>query len=354
MCSPHVRHSVPRTALALALSAGLVAASAAWGSQPAGFVPREERNGAMKYWEAWATMSAELSKKVADVDWDALAGITEWGALPESFRGFEQEPVGSIADAIANAASYKRCNFEMQWEDGAMTLMPHLSKMRSGARLLRVAARMDLAKGRPDAAVDRVVTEFKCAQAAAQDPVLISSLVGTAITDLALSEVQVQAASGKVTAGGKAKLLGALRAVNTDDPMNTRASIQGELDTFVPWVEKQFEGGKPSEQLMGLLDMENGVRKDEARAYFAGLTRETFRGDIERIRLAFKELTTLWDTPDARRGLDEFDKKVNAGEFGMLARYFLPTVGKAKTSQDNLRARLTETIRQVENMKPAK
>lgn len=335
-------------AIVLAASVGLGSAALGAAAQPAGYVPREQRNGALKYWEAWGVISPDLSKRASDVDWDAIKGVTEWDALPAEFRALADEPLDSIANSLENAANHGRCNFELQWEDGVMTLMPHLSKMRGAARVMRVAARVDLAKGRPEKAAKGMAVVLKSAQDTSRDPVLISSLVGIAVADLALSEIEVQADSGKLTPAAKSTLLTALRGIDTVDPMNTRASVVGEKEAFVPWVEKQFEGEKPGQNLMDLVDLENGVRKDEAKAYFGSLTKETFRKDIARIRQAYDALLVAWDKPGGKAELDAFSKKVEAGEYGTLAKYFLPSIGNAKAAQEKFRARLAGVIEKVE------
>ncbi len=342
-----VQRTIHALALAAALALSLVAPVTA-AVQPAGYVPREQRNGAMKYWEAWAMLPADLSKKISDVDWDALKGSTEWDKLPESFKALQDEPVESVANAIENAAGYPRCNFELQWEDGVMTLMPHLSRMRAGARLMRVAARMDLAHGKADAAAHRTAIIFKTARDTSQDPVLISSLVGIAIADLAMSEVEAEIESGKLTAAAKRELLDALRAVNTQDPMNTRASIQGERDAFIPWIAKQMQTEETLKSLRELANIESGVKKEDADAYFGKLDKPKFDSDLKRIDTAYAELLTLWDKPDAKNELDAFSKKIDSGDYGTLARFFLPSIGNAKAAQDKFKKRLADTIDKVE------
>lgn len=340
-------------AIALAISVGLASGGLpgrAWGAaaQPAGYVPREQRNGALKYWEAWTLISPDLNAKLGAVDWDAIGTNTDIEKMPQAFKDVLAEPLDVIINSLDNAASHPRCDFEVQWEDGALALLPHLSKLRAGARVCRVVGRAELCKGDADRAAHVTGLMFTQAKRAAQDPLLINSLVGIAIGESALSEVDAIVASGRLTPGAKAVLLARLREIDQKDPMNTRASIVGERDTFVPWIERMCATKESIAKLRDIAVQEMGVGGDAGKAYFDGLTSDKVRADIDGMNRAYARLLELWDMGNAPSELDAFAKQIQDGGYGTMTTFFLPSISRAKVSQDKFRTHLVSALGALE------
>ncbi len=340
-------------AIVLAASVGL----ASWAlpgsalgaaAQPAGYVAREQRNGALKYWEAWTLISPDLNVKLGAIDWDAIGTNADPAKMPQAFKDAAAEPLDVIVNSLDNAASHPRCDFEVQWEDGALALLPHLSKLRASARVCRVVSRGELSKGNVDRAAHVTGLMFTQARRAAQDPLLINSLVGIAVGDSALYEVEAIIASGQLTPGAKAALLARLREIDQKDPMNTRACIEGERDTFVPWIERMCATKESIAELRDIALQEMGVEGGAGREYFDELTPERVRADIDGMNRAYARLLELWDMGDAPRELDEFTKKTVDGGYGTMVKFFLPSISKARVSQDKFRTHLNSTIAALE------
>lgn len=334
----------------------LVASLALLAFQPSTNTPREQRNGALKYWETWTLISPELNTKLGAIDWDAIGTNSDPAKMPASFTdAVGDAPLDSIVNGLENAASYPRCDFEVQWEDGATALLPHLSKMRSGARVCRVVSRMELSKGRTDRAAHVTALMLTQAQRAAQDPLLINSLVGIAIADSALSEVEAIVARGPLTPGAKQELLGALRKVDAKDPCNTRACVLGERDTFVPWLEKKCAGGDTGRKLHDVLVTElgmslgsAGLSEEEVGTQLRSMDEKSLRDQLKEMDGVYAKMLEAWDKPDAVERLAAIEKSVLAGEHGLVTKLLMPTMNKAKVAQQKFSTRLAETVAAVE------
>jgi hypothetical protein len=75
-------------------------------------------------------------------------------------------------------------------QDGIMTLLPDVQQMRELARVLRVRARGEIARGDFPAAAETIQTHMALARTFNEHPTLIGTLVGVAITATALSSVE--------------------------------------------------------------------------------------------------------------------------------------------------------------------
>ncbi len=75
-------------------------------------------------------------------------------------------------------------------EDGFATLLPHLQKTRSLARVIALQARLQIAQGKFDEAADTLVLGFSLGQHASQGTTLIHALVGAANVGMMLDCVE--------------------------------------------------------------------------------------------------------------------------------------------------------------------
>ena len=82
-----------------------------------------------------------------------------------------------------------QARFPTRFVDGIAMLMPHLQRLRVGARLLELEAAVAAHRGRTDDAVEAVVAMFAAARSLDQEPVLLSQLVRMAATGAARERV---------------------------------------------------------------------------------------------------------------------------------------------------------------------
>ncbi|HUY91449.1 MAG TPA: hypothetical protein VMV10_22105 [Pirellulales bacterium] len=130
-------------------------------------------------------------------------------ALPIVGMGLETvpwpgEPWPELAEAEQLLAQYQRslelmhqaaregglARYPTRFADGGMTLLPHVQQLRTGVRLLALEAAVEGHHGRPDAAVDAIVTIFAAGRSLEQEPCIVSQLVRIAIDGTARERVR--------------------------------------------------------------------------------------------------------------------------------------------------------------------
>lgn len=84
---------------------------------------------------------------------------------------------------------YPRCRFPIRYEDHLNAALPHLSPLRSIARVLRLRAVAELAAGQTDAAFEDVRLCLRLADTIKDEPVLVSFLVRVAMLDAAVQPI---------------------------------------------------------------------------------------------------------------------------------------------------------------------
>jgi hypothetical protein len=88
----------------------------------------------------------------------------------------------SALEQLAKATRYERCDWEVPIrQEGVNALLPHLSEVRSAARLLALEIRLRVRQGRFPEALERLKAGFALAQHVGNGGMLIEGLVGVAI-----------------------------------------------------------------------------------------------------------------------------------------------------------------------------
>lgn len=122
--------------------------------------------------------------------------VSGWLDVP--LQDLPREEVRQALDEARNALSYTRLASRREWcrwdpplrAKGDSVMLPELSSLRALGRLVALKARLEMAEGHLDAAVEDLKTGFALARHTTQSPTLINSLVGLAIADLMAKRVQ--------------------------------------------------------------------------------------------------------------------------------------------------------------------
>jgi hypothetical protein len=97
----------------------------------------------------------------------------------------QQLQMGSVAiDSLHQAAERPQLDFELDYDGGAMLLLPHLSKMKQSALLLESATLADLHRGDSASATTNIHTLLLAMNAWKSEPLLISQLVRMALAQI--------------------------------------------------------------------------------------------------------------------------------------------------------------------------
>ena len=91
---------------------------------------------------------------------------------------------------LHEAGAREGCKFDLDFTKGPGMLLPHLAKMRGGARLLALEAIERAESGKPGEAADAIVAALRLGRALQNEPMLISGLVRIASDGIAIGHAQ--------------------------------------------------------------------------------------------------------------------------------------------------------------------
>jgi len=309
--------------------------------QPASPPPGQPgSNPALRYWAAWNSMDAERLSTVRD--WNFEENPTPTFGVSVALADLQPEIM-----QIVEAAEADGCDWGIDFNQGWETLLPHLGHLRRSCQLLRADARRLAAAGMTDDSVRRVEAVFEISADACESPVLISSLVGVACAALGVGEVEHMIDARTLTQDGKNRLLAALRGV--DDEFGIIESIEIERGIVDEWLLQKFPGEEGPAQLAAYLD---NWSEEDFHDQIAVMSQEEFHASIKRASTAYDRIIEMWDEPNAADLFAEFEKSIQAGEYGLIAKGFLPSIGRIQESRSKIVDQLNSAIERLEAYEP--
>ncbi len=319
---------------------------------PARVAP-EHRNAAIKYLTLAMEMPRELNEKVSAVNYDTC-GVT--------LESIKNDPAAAAALAALEsydvtpwikASSLAKYDLELATEEGFNLLLPHLGKMRSAARLMRWSARVAAAQGQPERAAERLAALTRMSRHVTQDRILISSLVGVAMSALAFDEMRTLAAGGTLPAPVRDTLVAALESFDPADPFLMRASLRGERELVLQSTLTRFSG--PDAGAMFIDSLLQGSDQNDATRLRSKIVSEwdatRLTTEIGRLNDAYDALELAWDSADPKAELDRLEARVNAEEFGPLVAILFPSTGRAYAASERIRKDLETTLGAMREVK---
>ncbi len=339
-----------RTSLALFLAAGLMLAPGATAQS----VPPQDRNAALQYATVFYTADAELFSKTGDVDmakvgFDKAKAPDDFKAAAEVIRTKGEGVVGQLIEA----SRLHKCDFELAVEKGINVLMPHLGKMRAGARLLRVDARRHLLDGDATGAAERIAAIVRIGQHAKGDDLLISSLVSVAVTNAAADEAEAELDSGMLTPEARQIIVAAFKAMPASDPFATKAAIRGEQRIFLGWARNAFHGPAAGKQLADACMIGNegapGLQEQGAAKSISAMNEDQVHAAVDLLAPYYDLVIAAWDKPDGTAQLEKLGARVTGGEFGPMGQVFAPAVSRARDKDFQIQKRVASVVEKLES-----
>ena len=136
-------------------------------------------NAALQYWQAIALLPAFGGDRQKLLEhWKDASFDSDTLKLLENSR--------TSLMYVQRAIKKPRCDWGLDFNDGADMLMPYLAKLRDLARLSLLHARYEVSQKQWRAGADEASSVFVLARHAGQEPVLIAILVGDAIDQMAI------------------------------------------------------------------------------------------------------------------------------------------------------------------------
>ncbi len=303
---------------------------------PVARVAPADRNAAIKYLALAMEMPRDLTEKVAAVDYDAcgvtLESIKNNPAAAAALAAIESYDVAPWI----NASRLAKYDLELATEEGFSLLLPHLGKLRSAARILRWSARVSLAQGSPAQAAERLAAIVRIARHASQDRILISSLVGVAMSAVAFDEMRTLAAGGTLAESSRTLLVETLESLDHVDPFLVRSSLRGERELAVQGTLGRFTGPDAGSKLVEAFLQ--GSDQDDATRLRAKIISEwdgrRIAIELDRFNDAFDALEEAWDSSEPKEVIERVEARVNADEFGPLAAIMIPATGRVHAASE--------------------
>ena len=209
--------------------------------------------------------------------------------------------------------------------------LPHLNMMRNIAMVANVDALVRLHDGDSAGAAARIAWLYRMAGHVGDDRIIISSMVGQGIFDLADRTAQFGFDRAAFDPTDIAPMLSAVEWLGTKDPFNYVEATLGEQEWIVDWMLREFDGEDGPFRFAQALDSYSFPNNDRIAA-IALLDQEEFRAAAEQYRHMLDEVAAIMtlEAPEAaKKAMQEWDKRLEAGEFGPLAMIMSSAFGSA-------------------------
>lgn len=317
-------HSLLRPAL-LAACVGLAVAPAALAQQADTHqaLPADPTNAALVYWRAWALEPADLGDKIKTL-YDADKPVEPHGELATLLESPEAR---QTIRHLTAASRLPECDFGIEYSEGFMALIPHLSKVRASARLLAADAAVAQAQGRHTDAADRLATIYRMAAQITSERVLISSLVAQAVLGLGHTRVRLMHDAGHLTPDAARLLEADLARFGPDDPFGIRASLAAEGAVTCAWVERTFTGPDAGAKAAEMLVDAGTVADSPGVPALRAMNEDTLHASLAQVRRYYAECLDAYDPadPGCEARLAAIAERNVKGEFGPLAQVIAPS-----------------------------
>lgn len=326
------RKSVVQTAvLVVFASAGLAQSAPSANPDPMGGMRPPllagQTNAALLYFQAFERLSREEGNKITDK-------YTE--RVPGKFPDDETRKLlianQRYVEDLMFAANTPACDFGVRYDEGFAALLPHLGLMRRGTRVLLADAIRLVRDGKQDEAGKRVAAIFHMADHTRNDRVLISSLVGAAITAAGIQFCEDQLAEGTLSNEVARAAMNALKDQHEEDYLGFHADIEGEGVLTIDWARNKFKGPTAGADFMRTFaEISDGPAREAANPMLK-FDEEQLHADLDRTAGYYAEVRKVWDLPDASDKLAALEEEVTQGKHGLAARIVGASFAKVNIS----------------------
>lgn len=310
---------------------------------------KDPDNAALLYYKTWLEpVWTDLSKvcgdkyQGADPNWKPDADLIK---LLEDNQG--------VVRMLIRASQAPEADFGIEFSQGINALLPHLNNMRASARILGCDARRCMVAGDVDGACERIAAIYRTAYHCTNDRVLISALVSIAITSLADTQTQIIIDTNRLSTAGKQMLLTEARLLAQPDGWSVKRSMEGERWWTTGWMRTiatgPSAGQKIVDQLLPLMDAPaNGdLAKQLARMDEAEVSK--MLDDAARF---YDDVLKVWNSQDAQQKLRNLEEAIGRGDYGLIAQFVVPALGKCYQSDTKARAEHDAVLKKLEYFIP--
>lgn len=338
---------IPLAASLLVASNGLAqSASPAPQDKMAGLQPPKlggQTNAALLYFQAFERLSQDDAKLIVDKYTERKAG-----KFPDEETAKVLLANQRYIEDLMFAANTSACDFGIRYDQGFEALLPHLGHMRRGVRVLLADAFRLVRDGNSEGAAKRVAAAIRIAEHASHDRILISSLVGGAITSAGVNFCEELLAEGALTNAVARAASTALKEQRDDDYMGFRAAVQGESTLAVDWARSRFKGATAGADFARTLTSSTSTPALEMTNPLTKMDETQLSVELDRLAAYYVEVQKAWDTPEAAKRLTELEEELQQGKWGSAAQIAGAAFGKSRASYQRIRAERDLAIKRLD------
>ncbi|MDD4869875.1 MAG: hypothetical protein PHR77_04885 [Kiritimatiellae bacterium] len=246
--------------------------------------------------------------------------------------------VVTALDLIKEAADKPACRYDLDYAKGPSMLLPHVSELRSIARLLAVRAKIEAERGDYENAWKTIVIGYKTADALRNEPILISQLV-RAVMFRIIDQVTHDLVNVSPPSDIQAEVIINILKAFTDDEMMNR-TMDSERILMGEWCFKQ-----PRAELFPLLEWRSVpvVQKVSGSVIFCKPILQFMHASY---LVTINNMTTFMKSPYWEADVSDGNKIVGKiPGWDIFSNMLLPAITAVKEKQATImaRARITQT-----------
>jgi|GEM_PF-4534811 len=311
-------------------------------------------------YDAWARLFDTIRPNWNDPDAEAAPNFftqEEYDAVEEWQEGPLGPPQGaarsyfekaeSIAPLIRDLRESTHFDAGLDFSEGFMLLLPHLSSMREVCRISSHLARRATATGDQNAAVEWIGTLNEISSHSGQDGTAIGSLVGAAMYMRSDQTMELAIANGLIDAETAATVLESMSMLREEtDPFHFGNSVTGERLLFNQTLDSIL-GAKGNPLSDETLDVYRSAFGDGAVEEILELSdggdeiRNTVNDLFDRMQIAF-------DDPDRERGIEtlaEIENEAERSDMPGILSEILPSLTQIARARLRVERILNDRIR---------
>lgn len=301
-----------------------------------------ESNAALLYFQAFERLSREDGNLIGEkfnnsAGWYPDEAVTKVLVANQRF-----------VDDLMFAANTPACDFGVRYDQGFEALLPHLSPMRRGVRTLLADARRLVQSGDHAGAGKRIAAVFRIGDHTRHDRLLISSLVGSAITSAGITACEALFTDGKMSNEVARAAVTALKEQHEDDYLGFRGAVEGEASIGLNWTRATFKGPTAGADFVKRVTDGMNDRSGDVTNPLTKFDEAQLNADLDRLAAYYDEVRKAWSESDVQKRLGTLEEELQQGKWGLSARVVGASFRQSNASYNRVRGERERTIKRLD------
>ncbi len=309
---------------------------------PAGM--SDPTNAALLYARALRMIAPEDFRQIRD----AQSGAED---APSAERVAEilENTEGSLR-AVVDASRLERCDWGVQYSKGPMALLDHAGPMRNLTHMMDAQTRALAARGDRQGAAEHAAAIFRMAEHMTQDRIMISSLVGASMSRVGANRVNEMLDAGQLDRTGAELVLSSVKRLRDARDFRMVEALTTEGWMASQWMRAAYTGPRAGALLVEGIGwmVEDGAN---ALKGLELLDEAGLQPQFDGIERAYADLIKAWNATGNDAALEDVYAKVLNGEYGTLARAFVPNFSRSRAQTTESNAMLDALSKRLQQVK---